>query len=185
MKRILLGGTFAGLVVFLWSAVDHMALPTGRMGLKTLPQEDLVLGAMSTAIKEPGFYIFPGIDLSKTPTDEEQKAYAAKYTAGPTGILVYHPGGEPLMQPRQLSTELASDILAAWIAAFAVSLTSASFGKRVLLVTLLGLFAWLSITVSYWNWYRFPSAYVVAEAVDQVGGWLCGGLVLAAVFRRS
>ena len=38
--------------------------------------------------------------------------------------------------------------------------------------------------MSYWNWYRFPSAYAVAEAIDQVGGWICGGLVLAAVFRR-
>jgi len=55
----------------------------------------------------------------------------------------------------------------------------------VLIVALLGLFAWLSITVSYWNWYRFPSAYAVAEAIDQVGGWLCGGLVLAAVFRGA
>lgn len=184
MKRILLGGTFAGLVVFIFSAIDHMALPTGHMGLKSLPQEDLVLGAMRTAIPEPGLYIFPGMDLSKKPTEEEQKAYLAKYTAGPTGILVYNPGGEQPIQPRQLSTELLSNIVAAWIAAWAVSLTHTSFGKRVLLVALLGLFAWLSITVSYWNWYRFPSAYVAAEAIDQVGGWLCGGFVLAAVFRK-
>jgi hypothetical protein len=185
MKRILLGGTFAGLVVFIFSAIDHMALPTGHMGVKSLPQEDLVLGAMGTAIKEPGLYVFPGMDFSKKPTEEEQKAYIARYNAGPTGILVYSLGGQQPMQPRQLSTELLSDILAAWIAAWVISLTSASFGKRVLIVALLGLFAWLSITVSYWNWYRFPSAYAVAEAIDQVGGWLCGGLVLAAVFRGA
>lgn len=183
MKRILLGGIFAGLVVFLFSAVDHMALPTGHMGLKVLPQEDLVLGAMSSAVKDPGLYIFPGMDLSRRPTAEEQKAYAARYNAGPTGILVFHPGGEPLMQPRQLSSELLSDILAGCIAAFVVSLTAVSFGKRVLLVTLLGLFGWLSISVSYLIWYRFPAAYVLAEGIDQVGGWLCGGIVLAAVFR--
>ena len=84
MKRILLGGTFAGLVVFIFSAIDHMALPTGHMGVKSLPQEDLVLGAMGTAIKEPGLYVFPGMDFSKKPTEEEQKAYIARYNAGPT-----------------------------------------------------------------------------------------------------
>jgi hypothetical protein len=87
------------------------------------------------------------------------------------------------MQPRQLSTELLSIILAACIAAFAVSLTRATFGQRVAMVTLLGLFAWLSVSVSYWTWYHFPAAYIVAEGIDQVGGWLFGGFVLAAVFR--
>src|SRR5262245_9226747 len=183
MKRILLGGTFAGLVVFLVSAIDHLALPIGRMGVKTLPQEDLVLGAMSTAVKEPGLYIFPGMDFSKKPTEEQQKEYLARYLAGPTGLLVYSTGGVPPMQPRQLSTELLSDIMAAWIAAWVVSLTAPSFGRRVLLVALLGLFGWLSIVVSYWNWYRFPTAYVLGEAIDQVGSWLAGGFVLAAVFR--
>ena len=183
MKRVLLGGIFAGLAVFIFSAIDHMALPTGHMGLKTLPQEDVVLGAMRTAIPEPGLYFFPGMDLSKRMTAQEQKAWDAKYLAGPTGLLVYSPGGAPPMQPRQLSTELCSDILAAIIAAFVVSLTQASFGRRVLVVTLLGLFAWLSVSVSYWTWYHFPPAYVVAEGIDQVGGWLCGGIVLAAVFR--
>ena len=64
-----------------------------------------------------------------------------------------------------------------------MSLTTASFGQRVALVTLLGVFAWLSISVSYWNWYHFPTAYIAGEAIDQVGGWLFGGIVLAAVFR--
>jgi hypothetical protein len=183
MKRVLLGGIFAGLAAFIFSAIDHMALPTGHMGLKTLPQEDLVLGAMRTAIAEPGLYFFPGMDLNKRPTAEEERAWAARYVAGPTGLLVYSPGGEQPMQPRQLSTELLSNILAACIAAFAVSLTRATFGQRVAMVTLLGLFAWLSVSVSYWTWYHFPAVYIVAEGIDQVGGWLFGGFVLAAVFR--
>jgi hypothetical protein len=183
MKRILLGGIFAGLAVFIFSAIHHMALPTGHMGLKTLPQEELVLGAMRTAIAEPGLYFFPGMDLSKRARAEEEKAWEAKYVAGPTGLMVYSPGGQPPMQRRQLSTELLADILAACIAAWVVSLTKVSFGQRVALVTLLGVFAWFSISVSYWNWYHFPAAYTAGEAIDQVGGWLFGGIVLAAVFR--
>jgi hypothetical protein len=66
---------------------------------------------------------------------------------------------------------------------FAGLAAKASFGQRVALVTLLGVFAWLSISVSYWNWYHFPGAYIAGEAIDQVGGWLFGGIVLAAVYR--
>jgi len=183
MKRILLGGIFAGLVAFIFSSIDHLALPTGHMGIRSLPQEDLVLGALATAIKEPGFYFFPGMNMEKRPTAEEQKEWEARYMAGPTGILVYNPAGERPMAPRQLSIELLTNILAGCIAAFAVSLTNTSFSKRVALVALLGLFGWLSISASYWNWYRYPGAYILAEGIDQVGSWLCGGFVLAAVFR--
>jgi hypothetical protein len=184
MKRILLAGILAGVVVFVFSAMNHMVLPTGHMGLKTLPAEEPVLAALRSGIREPGLYIFPGIDMSRNPTEEETKAWTEKYVQGPTGLLVYSPGGEQPMMPRQLSSELLTNILAGCIAAWVVSLTAAPFGRRVLLVTLLGVFAWLSITVSYGIWYRFPHAYVLGEAFDQIGGWLLGGLAIAWMYRR-
>ena len=51
------------------------------------------------------------------------------------------------------------------------------------MVMLLGLFAWLSISVSYWNWYQFSNEFTRAEAIDQIGGWLVGGLALAAIVK--
>jgi hypothetical protein len=56
---------------------------------------------------------------------------------------------------------------------------------KVFLSTLLGLFAWLSISVSYWNWYGFTGAFTSAELIDQLGGWFFGGLVLAGMTRRK
>ena len=183
MKRILLGGVLAGVIVFVVSALNHTVLPTGHMGLEVLPSEEPVLAAMRAAIPDKGLYIFPGMDMRHKPTDEEMKAWTEKYVAGPTGMLVYSPGGEqPKMAP-QLSSELLTDILAGCIAAFIVSLTAASFGRRVLLVTLLGVFAWLTVTVSYGIWYRFPGAYVVGEGIDQIVGWFLGGLVIAWIYR--
>lgn len=181
--RILLGGVVAGLVVFVFSAVDHMVLPTGHMGLQSLPNEEAVLSALRANIRQPGLYFFPGMEMSRRPSEQEQKAWLARYTAGPTGLLDYHPGGEAPMTGRQLALELTSDVLAGLIAAFVVSRTAAPFGRRVVLVALIGLFGWLSISVSYWIWYGFPGAFVVAEGIDQVGGWLLGGVALAAIFR--
>ena len=38
--------------------------------------------------------------------------------------------------------------------------------KRMLLSAALGFFAWMSIDVSYWNWYEFPSSYAMAQMID-------------------
>ena len=183
MKRILIGGIVGGIVVFLWGAISHMVLPTGKMGIRSIPNEAAVVGAMRASIQEPGFYFFPGMDMSREPTPEEEKAWNAKYEAGPTGILVYQPTGSTPLAPGQLLTELLSGTLAALLAAFLVSHVAGGFGRRAMLVAMLGLFAWLSISISYWNWYRFPFSFTLTEAIDQVGGWLFGGLALAAIVK--
>jgi hypothetical protein len=185
MKRILLAGILGGIVVFVFSAIDHMVLPTGHMGLKSLPREEAVLAALRAGIPEPGLYFFPGMDMSRRATEEEQKAYIEKFVKGPTGLMVYSPGGVQPMMPTQLVSELLTNILGACIAAFVVSLTAASFGRRVLVVTLLGVFAWLAISVSYWIWYRFPTDFILAEGFDQVGGWILGGIVIAWMYRKK
>ena len=185
MLKILLAGLIGGLVVFAWSAFSHMVLPTGEAGVRQIPDEDVVLGALKESIHEPGLYIFPGFDMRKKPTPEEQKAWEAKYAAGPTGVLVYHPSGSTPLSPRLLVTECLSNIAAAILLALVLSSVPASLGKRALFGMLLGTFAWLSITVSYWNWYGFPGSYTWSEGLDQIVGWLLGGLAIAAVFKRA
>jgi hypothetical protein len=55
--------------------------------------------------------------------------------------------------------------------------------RRALLVTLLGLRETFDIDVSQWNWYSFPTAYLLAQLVDHTVGWFLAGLVLARVCR--
>jgi hypothetical protein len=183
MKRILIGGIVAGIAVFVWGALSHTILPTAKLGIKQIPNEEAVLSAMKASIQEPGFYFFPGMDLSREPTPEEESAWNARYLAGPTGVLVYHPTGSTPMSPQQLLAELASNIIAALLAAFVIFHVAAGFGQRALIVTLLGLFAWMSVSVSHWNWHGFPASTTLNEAIDQVGGWFFGGLVLAAIVK--
>src|SRR5436309_452161 len=95
MGRVLLGGVVGGLVVFVWGAVAHMVLPIGSMGIRQIPaeSEDAVIASMRDAIHEPGFYFFPGMDMTKAASESEQKAWEAKLRKGPSGILVIHPEG--------------------------------------------------------------------------------------------
>jgi hypothetical protein len=103
------------------------------------------------------------------------------------GFLVFHPEGMPAMAAKTLLTELFSNILTMLVAAFLLSQalgTLTSFGSRVLFVALLGLVPFLSLSVSYWNWYGFPTGFTFSELVDQVGGFALAGLVLAAMVKR-
>ncbi len=185
MKRIILAAVVGGLIVFCWSALSHMALGLGEAGLRSLPEDEALLGAMSRSIPEDGLYYFPGLEMSRELSAEETAAWEARYRSGPTGLLLYHRVGGELFSPGLFITELLSTLLAAVVASLVASVASVSYARRVALVSLLGAFAWLSISVSYWNWYGFPSAFIAAEGVDQVIGWLLGGLVIAKLAPAS
>ena len=182
MARILLGGVVAGIVYFFWGAVAHMVLPLGMMGMSSLPtdQEDSVRTALKAAIREPGLYFVPGGDMGKM-SEEQQKVWVAKLKEGPSALLVVRPNGGDPMTPGQLLTELASNIVAGLLAAYLLSQVAGGFLARVRFISLLGLFGWLIINVSYWNWYGFPVEFTVAAVIEEVVGWFLAGLALAAI----
>jgi hypothetical protein len=183
MGRVVLGGIAGGIVVFVWGAIAHMALPIGTMGIRQIPSEEKVLGTMKDAIREPGLYFFPGMDMTKQATKEEEKAYEAKLKQGPSGILVIRPDGDEGITPHKLGIEAGSNIVAALLAAFVLSQVQARYPMRVLVVTLIGVFGFVSISVSYWNWYNFPSDFTLGEAITETVGWFLAGLVMAAIVR--
>jgi hypothetical protein len=180
--RIIIGAIVGGLVVFIWSAISHIVTPLGGMGLSTLPDEARQLESF-TAVPASGMYFFPGMDMKKKPTPEEQKAWEAKIHAGPTGLLIITKGPGEAMSPRQLASELLSNIVAALIASILVSMMIGSWLKRAIAVALFGLFGVVSLLVSYWLWYGFPSAFLAGETVTEVVGWFLAGLAIAKIVR--
>jgi hypothetical protein len=158
MNRLVLAGVAGGIVIFLWGAISHMALPLGGMGLGALPApaEAALVSALDPAPAR-GAYLFPG------------------------GFLVFHPSAPRGMTPRQLVRELLGDIGAALVAAFVLSAIAASRAGRVRAAAALGLFAWFAISFPQWNWLHFPADLVLAEAIDQVAGWTLAGLAMSFV----
>ena len=57
------------------------------------------------------------------------------------------------------------------------------FWRRAFLMATIGLVATIDIDGSYWNWYGFPTSYLLAQFVDHVGGWFLAGLVFSALRR--
>lgn len=184
MKRILLAGILGGLVMFVWGAVVHMNPLTGPMGLSMLNEkEDVVLAAVRDNVPQPGLYFFPGMDMTKKMSKEEEAAWTAKYKAGPSGLLLVQPKGGDPMAPGQLVTEFALCVFCALIAAFILASTVGSYLCRVGMVALIGLFSWLAISMAYWNWYLFPFPLVALDAIDQITGSLLAGLLIAKIVK--
>jgi hypothetical protein len=185
MAKVLVGALVAGIVVFFWGSVSHMALPIGTMGIRQISGEDKVVTAIKDTISEPGFYFIPGRDMSKPQSKSEEAAYTAKMRQGPSGVMVIHPEGSEGISTGKLLTELGSSVVAALLAALVLTQVRSGYVGRVLVVTSMGLFGFLSILVSYWNWYGFPTDFTIGAVLDEVIGWFLAGLVLAAIVRPA
>ena len=191
MKKILLAGVLGGLAMFLWASLAHMVLGTGSVGVKEIPSEQAMMGAMKTSLPQAGFYFFPGMGLapgaSRTEQNAAMKAYGEKVASGPSGILIYHPSGQKALSPGKLLTELGTNvvqgILAAILLSFAIGLRG--YAARVGFVAIAGVMAGITTNISYWNWYGFPGNYTFAYACTEIVGYLCIGLVAAAIVKES
>jgi hypothetical protein len=183
--RLIIAGIVGGLVMFFWGAFSHMVLQLGDGAIKAVPNEAAVVAAMKSNITEPGFYFAPGMENMRNPTEEQQKAWEEKYKAGPRAVIIYQPSGAEPMTAKQLLFELGSNIVAALFVAYILSMMVASFSKRVFIAALIGLTGWISINLSYWNFYGFPTDFTGAEGIDQTVGWLLTGIAIALIIRRK
>ncbi|HTV84073.1 MAG TPA: hypothetical protein VME63_01625 [Dyella sp.] len=179
--RILVAAIFGGIVLFLWGFVAHMFLGLGNPGIHQPVHEDIVLSSLHEGLgTQPGVYILPSFDPDKWNDPAARAAYAQKSATAPYAWVVYLPQGEDMTNmKRQLMREWASDTLAALVLAALMGLAPLGLGKRMAIALAAPLFAWLSVLVPYWNWYRFPQALTLAALAEQIIGWLLAGVVMA------
>jgi hypothetical protein len=185
MARVVLGGVVGGIVLFFWGFVAHMLLPLGEMGLKSLPSDDGLAAAIKNDVREPGLYMLPGRDMSKSQTPEEMEALMAKVAKGPYGFMVLYPSGRDFSMAKHLPIELGTNIVCALLAAILASQLRPGFAGRVACVTLIGLLAAIMTLVPYWNWYGYPVDFTLAQIAEHTVGWLLAGIALAAIVRPA
>lgn len=180
-KRVLVAGIVAGLAMFVWQSIAHLALPLGKMGVSEIPSEQTLLGTMQATLGgAPGMYLYPAMG-TLTPAD-----YQKKLGSNPSGLLIYHPAGSKGMSPGQLAIEFLTELAEALLAVWLLSRSRLQmFWPRVGFIFGVGVVAGLTTNVSYWNWYGFPGSYTVVYAGMQMIGFLVAGLVAAAVLRRE
>jgi hypothetical protein len=52
-----------------------------------------VIEKLRNSVPKESLYFFPIIDFRGNPTPEQRADWEAKFRAGPTGLLLYHPTG--------------------------------------------------------------------------------------------
>ena len=189
--RILLAGILGAIAMFAWTAISHMALPLGEAGVQNTSEDEALLAAMKTTVKDKdGLYTFPSMGLGPDATHAQQseamEKFAAKLEKNPSGFFLYHPAGSrPMNMGKFLTiefiTELCEALLAVWLLAQTRIVT---FAGRLGFVTVAGIMAALATNVSYWNWWGFPGAYTASYIFIQVVGFFLVGVVAAIMFRR-
>jgi amino acid permease len=110
--------------------------------------------------------------------------WARKYEKGPNAFMVIHPEGRPVISVWNFIWELLSSILGVLLAAFLVYKSGAqAFWCKVGVVTFMGIFAWITISIPYWNWYRFLLDFTLAQGIDEIISWFLGGMVIAWIVK--
>ena len=158
--RIFLAALAGAAIVFVVSAILHMATPLGEMGVQALPES--ASATLAAIAPNGGLFAFSGT------------AY---------GLLVITKGPGAEMTPGQLGAEFLANLVAAFIAAVLIARMNAPYGARVLAVALLAAFAFFSLSMSHAIWYKFPLAFVLASFVTEVTAWALAGLAMAKIVR--
>lgn len=189
-KRILLAGVLGGLAMFIWASIAHMVVPLGSTGVREIPNEAPVLGAMQSSLGQTsGLYIFPGLGAGPNPTTAQRNAamkdYGPKLAANPSGLLIYHPPGAKGITGGKLGLEFLTEVVETLLAVFLLAQTRLeSYAGKVGFIVLVGIIAALATNIPYWNWYGFPGNYTAAYMTTQIVGYLSAGLVAAAVMKN-
>jgi hypothetical protein len=182
--RILIGGFVGGVVVFLVSFVTHGILNLQSRTLINIPDDAGFIGHLKSHDLTHGLYVFPDMPRGADRTPESMREASKRFAAGPHGFLLIAHGGEPSM-PEMLLKEFVSNVIAALIAAWIVSLMAIEIGfvRRWFAVFLIGIFAWFSISASYGIWYGFPHDFLHEELLCAALEWGAAGLAIAAIVR--
>jgi len=189
-KRILLAGVLGGLAMFIWASIAHMVVPLGSTGVREIPNEANVLGAMQSSLGQTsGLYIFPGLGAGPNPTTAQRNAamkdYGPKLAANPSGLLIYHPPGAKGITGGKLGLEFLTEVVETLLAVLLLAQTRLeSYAGKVGFIVLVGIIAALATNIPYWNWYGFPGNYTAAYMTTQIVGYLSAGLVAAAVMKN-
>jgi hypothetical protein len=189
--RIFLAGVLGALAMFAWTSIAHMALPLGEAGVQNTMNDDALLAALKSAVKDKdGLYIYPSMGLGPDAThaqrNEAMKSYEATLEKNPSGFFIYHPAGaRPMNMGKFLTIEFATELCEALLAVWLLAQTRlVTFGGRVGFVTAAGIMAAIATNISYWNWWGFPGNYTGAYILIQVVGFFLVGVVAALMFRR-
>ena len=163
-----------GVVLFIWGVVYWVILPFHQEVFEQFRDEDAVASVLGQNAPRSGIYIYPG---------GQDEAAVEKRARGPFAFAVFHTGGMTSMV-RPLLTQLGIQVLGAFLISLLLARAGiAGYWGRVGFVVLLLLTAGVLCDLPDWNWWHFPTEYVVLVFADLLAGGFLAALVMARIIR--
>src|SRR5687767_13819043 len=169
--RILVAGIVGGILVFFVGFFEHAVLNWGTRAIYSLPADASFQKHFEGKRIDPAMYAFPAMPTDDSPA--EWQRFEDEYRAGPTGFVIIAPPGSSAMSGMTVLLELMTNVIAALVAAWIVSLISAekTFLWRWKVVVLMAIFGWVSLTASYGIWYHFPWPFIRDDLLCTILEW--------------
>lgn len=185
-SKIILAAVLGGIAMFVWGTVDHEVLPLYNNTLQKFTNEDAVTQAIVSGAQVSGTYFMPYIvNLPPGATEAEKKAAEQaneqRSQKGPQ-VFAFVRVGDFGSFGVHLLGELLKDIVATFIFVWLlVGAGVSSMRNRIVFGIALGLVVVFTETMSHWIWYDAGFLYTLTATIDQVGGFVVAGLVIARI----
>lgn len=184
MTRPLAVGTIVGgVILFVWGAVYHAALPFSNQAFLGFSNEDAVIQVITAGAPRSGVYFLPNIPQDRG--GEAMKAAEEKMARGPFALASVRVGPMASMGAL-LGTQFVAHVLEAFfLTSLLLQARPASYSGRILFLVAVAVTGWLALSVPSWNWYSFSSGYIVAQLADVGIGSALAGLALARIVPKA
>ena len=185
MRKTIVAGLLAAVVIFIWNSMAWMALPHHKMVGKEVADSKPVLEYLKAQNLETGVYFFPGM----TEMQNDQEGVMQIYREGHfVPFMVYTADPKDPMMVGTMIMGFIYLVIAGWLAAELLTLAKAKLsgrGQEVLFILGLALFASLTVHMTQVNWFYFPFSYVLMDIIDLIVGWALGGFVISWWLGRT
>lgn len=180
MKKMVVSGVIAGIIMFAWSAFSWMVLPWHMETIHQFKNEQAVSEVLKASAPVSGIYLMPMMDM--------QNEASVKAAANMPQVFasVHLEGMNPSMTMPMIIA-LVTQIILGFLVAGLLCMTGREHGYfcRLGFVIVFALAAAIMADAPMWNWFKFDTHYTMVVFADQMISWFLAGLVLAKVCKRK
>ena len=163
-SRIGLCSFAGGVALFLWGALSWAVLPMRADNLQEFNDEDKVAAVLEASTNGHGVYVYPKGE--------------GKLANGPFAFVIFRPGATMPMSRLMVRGFLICVLAAGLMSNLLLQSSVTTYGGRILFCVVVCLTAGVLVRLSDWNWWYYPTSYIVFEFLHLVVSGAVLGLAI-------